>query len=125
MAHTSKEKQALLEEKKNRLRELCPPGSTIYTKLNHVSQSGMFRVISLYVMVDNEPINISYIAAPLLEGWSDKHNGCKASGCGMDMGFHLVYNLARQLYPKGIEVDTIVGRKIEKDGGYAIRQRWM
>lgn len=109
MAYMSKAKQAELEEKKNRLRELCPPGSTIYTELNHVSQSGMFRVISLYVMVDNEPINISYTAAPLLEGWSDKHNGCKASGCGMDMGFHLVYELSYQLHKNG----------------YALRQSWM
>lgn len=84
-----------------RLRELIKPGDVIYTKLTHVSRSGMYRVINLYVMKDNEPIWISRYVADLLEGWDDRHEGCRASGCGMDMGYHLVHNLGYTLFPDG------------------------
>jgi hypothetical protein len=78
-------------------------GETIYTKMVHVSKSGMYRVIDLYVMRDNEPLRISYSAGMLLEGYDTKHEGAKANGCGMDMGFHLVHNLGYALFPDGFE----------------------
>ena len=47
----------------------------------------------------------------------------------MDMGFALVYELSRELYPKGFKVAG-VGRNgdtsgHDKDGGYALKQRWL
>lgn len=86
-----------IEEVKTRLRAMINPGDTIYTSLKHVSRSGMYRVIRLYVMVDNHPQNIDWLASQLLEGYDDRHEGCKASGCGMDMGFALVYHLSYSL----------------------------
>ena len=88
-----------IEESKIELRKLINPGDTIYTMIKHVSRSGMYRVIDLYVMKNNKPYRISGIASDLLEGYDMRHEGCKASGCGMDMGFHLVYNLSYTLYP--------------------------
>lgn len=121
------------------------PGETIYTKLVHVSRSGMYRVIDLYIMRDNEPLRISYSVGTLLEGYDKRHEGAKASGCGMDMGFHLVMNLGYALFPNGFEC---TGQKAISDrlrcpsndhsngdrdylphhhnsGGYAFFQRWL
>lgn len=119
------------------LRELIKPGDTVYTILKHVSRSGMYRVIDLYVMIDNQPRRISNTAADLLGGYDYKHEGCKASGCGMDMGFHLVYNLSYALYPEykclkpgkcpssdhqGRDYDKVFDNHSD---GYAILQSWM
>jgi len=38
-----------------------------------------------------------------------KNDAVFVSGCGMDMGFHLIYTLASKLY----------------DDGYAIKQSWV
>lgn len=56
----------------------------IFTVLNYVSSSGMTRYISAYVPVigdDGKP----YITCIARER--------KVGGCGMDMGFHLAYNM--------------------------------
>jgi len=75
---------------------------TVYTKLDHVSKSGMMRVIDLYVIRDNVPLRISWSAA-LATGYkyNQKHEGMQMDGCGMDMGFAAVYALSRALWPKG------------------------
>ena len=88
-----------------RLREWLPPGSTVYTVLRHVSRSGMMRRIDLYAWIkdDNgEPMKmyLSGYAAKAI-GERCEGDGIKVSGCGMDMGFHLVYNLSRVLYQQG------------------------
>jgi len=101
---TKKERER--QESIDYLRELIKPGDTVYTILKHVSRSGMYRVIDLYIMVDNSPRRISSYAADLLEGYDYRHEGCKASGCGMDMGFHLVYNLSYTLFPNGFGITS-------------------
>lgn len=88
------EKQEAIEE----LKKFIKPGDTVFTVLRHVSRSGMSRAIDLYVMQDNEPWRISWTAAKLLEGYDKTHEARKAGGCGMDMGFHLVYTLSRILF---------------------------
>lgn len=137
---TKKEK----EESKARLLELIKPGDTIYTSLKHVSRSGMYRVIDLYIIKDNRPYRISGIASNLLEGYDLRHEGCKAGGCGMDMGFYLVYNLSYSLFPEynciaPVEVADSYrhcpssdhvnhgdcrNNKHHKDG-YGLRQEWL
>ena len=117
------------------------PGDTIFCNLKHVSRSGMYRCISLFVMRDNQPWDISWNAATLLEGYDERHNGCKAGGCGMDMGFHLVYNLSYNLFRGGFDClgvgcpandhsnkpypERIAGSMKHKDSGYALRCKWM
>jgi hypothetical protein len=120
-----------IAESKAYLQKMIKPGDTIYTKMDHVSRSGMYRVISLYIIKNNELINISYYASKLLEGYDNKHEGCKASGCGMDMGFHLVYNLGSRLFgfgPECAKLNYMTYRNGEKspevDGGYLLKQRW-
>ena len=89
------------KECKAALLEFIKPGEIIYTKLDHVSRSGMYRVISLYVIQDNQPQWITRLAADLLEGYDERHQGAKAHGCGMDIGFHLVNTLGYILFPDG------------------------
>lgn len=71
----------------------------IYTKLNHVTQSGMTRFISVICIIDNRPYDYSYLVSKILDSKiSNLHGGIKVGGCGMDMGYHLVSNLSYALY---------------------------
>ena len=97
MRTTPSEKDAALAN----LREMLPPSSTVYTILRHVSRSGMQREISLVVMRNGEPRNITYLAARVLDYRIGKRDGLVVGGCGMDMGFHIVHNLGYALYPDG------------------------
>lgn len=98
------EKEARKAERLEQLREILQPGDTVYTNLRHVSRSGMMRVIQLTLIKDNEPRDITYLVAPLIEGYNERHGGAKISGCGMDMGFEMVYTLSRYLFPDGFGV---------------------
>jgi hypothetical protein len=90
------------EEALAALREMLPPGSTCYTILRHVSRSGMQRSISPVVLDEGGPHDISYLVRRVLElRYDERHDGLKVGGCGMDMGFHLVYELSYVLYPDG------------------------
>lgn len=128
------------------------PGDTIWTKLDHVSSSGMTRWIDLYVIRDNEPLRITYSAA-VVAGYpyDNKREALKIGGCGMDMGFAAVYSLARRLFPDGHPCNGIDGPawdggctsndhsnergpdrkagyyvgRMHSDPGYALNQRWL
>jgi len=112
------------------LKELLEKGNRIvYTKCNHVSNSGMFRLISCFVIVNNKPINIDWYIEKITNYKRDKRReGLRVSGCGMDMGFSVVYNLGSCLYPHG-DGKTITGRngdtEPETDGGYLLKQKWL
>jgi hypothetical protein len=90
----------------------------IRTVLRHVSSSGMNRDISVFYAKDNQILNITYSVAKAI-GWPlVERNGSRAikvGGCGMDMGFHLVYTLSSVLY-RGT---------IESDPGYYLNQAWL
>ena len=100
------------EQAKSTLRQMIPAGSTVYTILRHVSQSGMSRSISLVAVVDGEVEKLDFYAARALGYKIDpKHNGVKIGGTGMDMGFDLVYSLSQTLYGA--------------QEGYALSHRWI
>lgn len=84
-----------------RLRKILKPGDTVYTILRHVSKFGMSRDIDLYKIDGGEPMYLSGYAANALGESRSKDQGIRVGGCGMDMGFHLVYNLSRTLWPNG------------------------
>ena len=125
------------------LRELLKPGDTVYTVLRHVSRSGMMRAISPMIIQDGgAPWEISHLVCPALERkFHQKHGGVKVHGCGMDMGFELIYTLSRTLFPDGFEcigkgcpasdhVNPPQDRNYEPhlhpiDGGYALGHRWL
>ena len=83
---------------KRELQKLVQPGATVYCVLRHRSSSGMQRRISLFVMVDNAPRCIDQYAADILRLKNHDNGGIVVNGCGMDMGFHLVYSLSAALY---------------------------
>ena len=114
------------------------PGTSVYTIVRHVSQSGMSRDIDTYIMGNDEPIKITYITKTLLGLRWGKNEGVRIGGCGMDMGFALVYDLSCALFPDGFNCvgtkcpsnDHSNGDRVRiphnhRDGGYALTQRWM
>ena len=87
-----------------------PKGSTVWLVIRKVSRSGMYRNISVHAIQNNEIRWLSYHVANVLDWtYKDKTNSVGVGGCGMDMGFHLVYTLSNVLY----------------DDGYAIKQSWL
>lgn len=81
---------------------MLTPGQTVYTVLRHVSGSGMTRHISLYVVDDGKIRDVTWDVGRLLGYRRNRDNGgLVVQGCGMDMGFDLVYNLGYALYPSG------------------------
>jgi hypothetical protein len=162
------------EEARAMLREWVKPGDTVWTVLRHVSRSGMQRTVSLVVIEDDgrgngpEVRDIDGAVARALGMTFDRdRGGVKVGGAGMDMGFHLVYELGRALWPEGYgctgancrsndhgngdrdytphhgevyTAETCPGRPCSmecdhkerdgrdhwhRDGGYALRQRWI
>lgn len=92
------------------------PKPVIYTIMRHVSSSGMSRDISLVYIKNNEPYHINYSASLALGDRLVSRNGhdaIRVNGCGMDMGFHLVYSLSSVLFAG------------EDRAGYILHQRWI
>lgn len=127
-------KQREQEEARVELRKLCPPGTTIYTSLRHVSRNGMYRLIQVHIIRNNEPRWLSSLVARAL-GCRLKHDAVGISGCGMDMGFHLVHSLSYALH--GYESKGVAAA-MEKPGipfnnprrghfraGYSLKHRWL
>ena len=123
------------EEAIKELREMLPPGSTIYTKINHVSRSGMMRSISCYISEDGAIKNINWWILNAMGKKIDRYDGIRMDGCGMDMGFALVYSVSRILYSDGFDCIgdkcpsndhfNRVAASHHSDGGYALKQRWL
>lgn len=109
------------------LKTLVKPGDTVQTVLRHKSASGMSRSISCFVARDSELIKLDYwIAEAGIAKFEQKHGGLKMGGCGMDMGFALVYNMGRMLWPSGTEAPHgSRNGKPDTDGGYALKQEWI
>jgi hypothetical protein len=108
------------------LRKMVKPGQTVYTILRHVSASGMSRRISLVIVSGAEIHKLDHLAAGAMGDTLHKDGGIVVSGCGMDMGFHLVYDLGRTLWPKGTRKPhgTRNGQP-DRDGGYALKHEWL
>jgi hypothetical protein len=104
MSRMTKAQVAEQEEARASLREMLPPGSTVYTTIQHVSRSGMRRAVKTLIRTDDGIWDASYMVARAI-GWrvDDVHGGIKVDGCGMDMAFHTVYVLSSSLYPAGFD----------------------
>mgnify|MGYP003515550123 FL=1 len=122
------------------LKELIEPGDTVYTKLIHRSKSGMYRAVDVYVIKDNVPLRLSWSVALATEsGYDTRHEGVRAGGCGLDVGFALVYALSCALFRK--DGFTCIGKgcpsndhnngernyepHVHSDPGYALNHRWL
>lgn len=139
MPKVSAAKLQEMDRIKAEMKTYLPPGTTVYTDLKHVSRSGMLRIIKVYINTPEGIRDISYHVATVLNTTLEpKYGGIKRTGCGMDMGFDLIYNLSYELYPNGY---TCPGKNCESNdhyngdknytphhhnsGGYALKQRWL
>ena len=105
----------------NELRELFDQMDRpeVYTLLKHVSKSGMQRTIQILAFKDNQPLYLGYRIAGILDmPYDERREGIKINGCGMDMGFAIIYDLSSHLYknPDGT---------YSHDGAYKLKQRWL
>lgn len=138
------------------LREWIKPGQRLYTVLRHVSRSGMQRTIGMVLIDADGTLRHPNYAVSVALGYPlDKNrDGVRVNGCGMDMGFEVVYNLGRALFPDGYGVEssgigapvrpesklhaaqlahagyTFRGRNgdasgWDNDGGYALKHEWI
>lgn len=124
-----------------KLRDWLTPGDTVYTILRSHSRSGMSRTIGLVLLRDGADLHPNWAAATAIGMPLDRHReGIRVGGCGMDMGFHLVYELSSVLFRDGFDClgdrcpsnDHSNYRKggppcptHHTDGGYALRHRWL
>lgn len=124
-----------MEESREALRKLLNSGDKVYCILRHVSSSGMSRVIDLVIPTPAEGAydgkagirSIGWHAARAMGStWDDKRQGIKIGGCGMDMGFALVYNLGHAVWPEGTpEPHSTRNGAPDSDGGYALKSVWL
>jgi hypothetical protein len=107
---TKKEKQKEQLEAIEYLKKYIKQGDTLYTSVQKVSTNGMYRHIKVIGIEKNSPLFWSwYVANALGYPYKEKTNAIGIGGCGMDMGFHLIYTLSQKLF----------------NNGYAIKQRWL
>lgn len=149
-------REAYRAQAKDDLLEFIKPGQTVYCILRHVAKSGMSRRISLFVIQNGELRDITGTAAVAMDRTLNRDEfSIVVGGCGMDMGWHLVYCLSRCLFPDGFgtigsngivtnlrpltrekAVEAIAagyhfrGRNgdtsgWDNDGGYALTHRWL
>lgn len=106
MAKRTKAQQAEYDEAITKLRDWIKPGDTVYTILRQVSRSGMSRQISVVLLArdDRDPSRTVDLhpnhAVSLVTGYplNKTRDAIVIGGCGMDMGFQLVYQLSQALY---------------------------
>ena len=148
------------QDKKEAIKQLMPmlrkSGFIVYSQVRHVSSSGMMRHIDFFVMNGNNPININWHIERITNTYfraksydAKNADSLRVSGCGMDMGFAVVYALSSHIYGHG-KTCTFKCRgqncpandhandrkpyqwdrknskgKIHSDGGYALIQKWL
>lgn len=119
-------KEARRQYCKDELRKMIKPGMRVYCVLRSVSASGMSRRISLFIVQGDDLRNIDQLSADAI-GWKVSGiGGIAVSGCGMDMGFHLVYCLGRALFANGFAPSNMAvrpddGKRINVDIGRGVK----
>ena len=94
-AQTKKEqkRQAYIDAE-IKLDQLLNRKHEIYSIIRHVSQSGMTRHISFFIIRDNELWYIDNLISDYLDYKPNKnYSGLVVRGCGMDMAFSVVNHL--------------------------------
>lgn len=80
------------------LKEIVKAGDTVYTVLQSVSSNGISRRIKVIINDDERVKDISYLVAKALKyRYNSRYESLVVGGCGMDMGYHVVYSLASAL----------------------------
>ena len=113
------------EYARKELRKFIKAKSTVYTVLNSVSSSGMSRDISAFVVQKGRIRNIDSLVSDACAISMGKR-GLRMQGCGMDMGFALVYNLGNALWPNGTRKPHGTRNGVpDSEGGYALKHEWL
>jgi hypothetical protein len=115
------QKEMEIQQAKTELLEILEKANhKVFTSLVSVSQSGMSRKINAVVSTGaGELMNINWYIEKLdLYNRDLKTNALKVSGCGMDMGFAVVYNLSTMLYSNE-------DGSYSRDGAYKLKQQWL
>jgi len=108
----------------------------LYTVLKHVSQSGMMRHIDVIAIDDGKPININWQVEKLgtykrASSYQAKNSdSLRVEGCGMDMGFQVVYGISYNVFKDyDIAKIKVKGRNGDQyettDAGFIISQQWL
>jgi len=109
----------------------------VYTNIEHVSKSGMMRYISAFVIgKDRQPYHINHLIAKLghfkRATLKSHYEGLKVYGCGMDMGFELVYTTSSIVFGSLTKKQIVSITKPrtrngipEASAGYVLRQKWI
>mgnify|MGYP000694525204 CR=1 FL=1 len=121
-----------LTENKEKLLSMLNGNRDIYTLVKRVSSTGMSRHIQCFIVRDGKIVNITYWVSNIL-GYKINRDtgGLVVGGCGMDMGFHVVYSLSRSLFPDGFKLaEGEYGRNgdksgVDTNGGYCLKQQWL
>ena len=88
-------------------------GNTIFSYVRSVAPSGMSRQIKFFIAKDSEIYDITRNVAVITDNRFKKDNWTLSiSGCGMDMCFAVVYNLAEIIF-RNEEPDS-ADRKTDK-----------
>jgi hypothetical protein len=74
------------------------PGDTVYCILRHRSASGMSRRISFITFANGRPLFWDGAVANILGIKLTREDGLTVRGAGMDMGAHVVGNLAHAMF---------------------------
>lgn len=144
---TKREKQERKENAVKRLREILKPGDTVGCVLLKRSSSGMYRHIKVLANTDEGPMDISGLVSDALECRWHEDGSVGVGGCGMDMGFHIVYELGHTLFrdgyhcpgknclssehqwqgafPAGKKGKRRAKNTFHASGAYALSHRWM
>jgi hypothetical protein len=127
---TKREKEEAIEQLRSYFKGVrSQKALTVYTTVNTVSRSGMSRTMSVRIIRGGETLNITWLVAKACGYSMTDHNGLRIGGCGMDMGFALVYDLSHVLFAGTARHKRL--RKDRKDGhrptsaGYILSQRWL
>jgi hypothetical protein len=136
MGWTKAERSEALET----LRQLLKSGDTVFCVCEHVARSGMSRRIKFYSADPENTGRMNWLSGLIAKALDMRRvdYAIHVSGCGMDMGFSVVYDLSRALWPDGFECvgdrccsndhsngDRDYAPHKHQDGGYALRSSWL
>ena len=82
----------------SRLNDLLDKKEEVFCIIRHVSQSGMTRHISFFIIKNQQPLFLDNLISDYLDYKPNaSYTGLVVRGCGMDMAFSVVHHLQEQM----------------------------
>ena len=107
------------------LLSVLKPGQDVYAKVTYVARSGMYRRVSVYIVLNGEIWDITHHVAYAV-GYTMFNYELNVAGYDFNAKAEVVYNLSSELWPKGTDAPHGT-RNGEPDysAGHALKQRDM